>query len=81
MSENILKIKWDLRSILNSDIITAFLIGAAIAVMGLFTIIAIRSGGKFEIDMTAYGEYELEILILFVWFGALIIRAWNYDRR
>lgn len=72
MSENMLK--GDLRLIIRSDLVTTFLIGAAIAVMGLFTIIAIKSGGVFEVDMTAYGEYEFEILILLVWFVLLIFR-------
>lgn len=68
MTENLFK-----RTI-NSDIIVAYLIGTAIAVMGLFTIIAIKSGGVFEIDMTAYGEYEIEIMILISWFVLLILR-------
>lgn len=72
MTESVLK--GDLCQIIKSDIITAFLIGTSIAVMLLFTWIAIKSHGIFEIDMTKYGEYEIEIFILLSWFVLLILR-------
>lgn len=62
------------RLIIKSDVVLAYLIGTATAVMLVFTVIAIKSGGVFEIDMTAYGEYWYEIFILFAWFVLLIFR-------
>jgi hypothetical protein len=72
MTKNILE--GNLRLIIKSDEVLAFLTGTATAVMLLFTVIAIRSHGIFEIDMTAYGEYWYEIFILIVWFVLLIFR-------
>lgn len=61
-------------NIIKSDTITAFIIGVPLAVTLLFIWIALKDSGVFTIDMTHYGEYEIEMGILFTWAILFIIR-------
>ncbi len=64
-----------------SDIILAYLVGVPVAVTLIFTYIAIKSHGIFEIDMTKYGEYEIEIFVLIIWILLLVYSLIKLERK
>jgi uncharacterized protein YhhL (DUF1145 family) len=57
------------------DFINFYIIAIPLTLMIHFTVHAIIYKGTWIIDMTQYGEYQLEVLMFGIWFALVLFRG------